>query len=147
MRHLLTNTDVSDFVVTCTKGPTYTTMIHNTSNGEIALGRVARVIAVKDETLGNVIKVGINKRETKNRKIGDIKKDTVPQCPPHALVVNDDLRNYRIDNKKLYHKDGRSWDIDYSYYCGILDDKLNNDQMQWYKLKNDTIEYTTEFNI
>ena len=97
---------------------------------------------------GTIKKIGINKRETKNRKVGDIKEDSVPQCPIHPLVVNDALYNYKIDNHKLIHlPTNRSWDIDYSYYVNILDEQLNDKTMKWYELRGNELLPIDKFNL
>lgn len=148
VEYIFTNTNIEDFVQTCTKGPTYTKMIQQNKDGNLELGRVARVIAVKDDNFGIIKKIGINKRETKNRKVGDIKEDSVPQCPIHPLVVNDALYNYKIDNHKLIHlPTNRSWDIDYSYYVNILDEQLNDKTMKWYELRGNELLPIDKFNL
>ena len=138
IQYLLNNTDVSDICLTCTKGPTYSNMVQYNNDGTIdTLGKVARVIAVTDEHLGIIKKVKTNKDST-------LKTDTVALCPPHPLVVNDALSNYRISNGKLIHKDGRSWNIDYAYYARELDNVLDT---PWYELKNEQLSLTKKFNL
>lgn len=137
VKHLLDNTTVEDFCLTCTKGPSYSDLIQHNKNGDINLGRVSRVIAVLDKNLGVLVK-------TKNKADGGIKEDTIPLCPSHPLVVNDALYNYYIENGRLHHSDGRSWEIDYGYYARELDKVLD---LEWYKLKGESLSKTKEFNL
>jgi hypothetical protein len=170
--HLLNNDKVSDFITTGTKGPSYYEMCHQTSNGEIPVGKVSRLFAVKDESLGLVVKkkwaevkpnaaqkragttVSMLLEEYRNKgkqlkqengvwKAHQI--DKVSLCPPHALIVNDALYNYHIENKRLIHEDGRSWEIDYGYYCGELDRALNEEA--WMQLIDEKLEVTKRFNL
>lgn len=144
VKHLLSNTEVSDFCLACTKGPGYKKMIQHNKNGDVELGKVGRVIAVLDDNLGTIVKQKVYKTATKNHSVGEIKEDTVALCPPHPLSVNDALYNYYIKGGRLYHIDGRSWAIDYAYYCRELDKSLD---VIWYKVKNENISLTKEFNL
>lgn len=133
------------FVTTCTKGPGYSNMVQYNKDEIVELGKVARVIAVTDENYGVVKKRKVIKKETKTKNVGDIQEDTIPLCPPHALVVNDNLANYKIENHKLYHiPSGKCWDIDFKYYLDQLEKALD---VTWYEMKNDKVEYTEKFNI
>ena len=145
LKKLLEHNIVEDFCVTCTKGPTYDYMVQYNKDETVKLGKVARVIAVTNEELGIIKKVGVVKRESTNKHIGDLKEDTVALCPPHALIVNDDLNNYYIENEHLYHKEtGESWEIDYAYYARELDKALN---IPWIQLKHGIESLTEEFNL
>lgn len=137
VKHLLDNHDVSDFCLTCTKGPSYKHLIQHNKNGDIDLGKVSRIIAVTDDNLGVL-------KKTKAAPGGGVKEDTVPLCPPHPLVVNDALYNYSIKDRKLWHVDGRSWNIDYAYYARELDKVLD---IEWYQLKNESLTKTKEYNL
>lgn len=137
VQHLLDNTNVEDFCLTCTKGPTFRNMVQQNEGGEIELGKVARVIAVTDEYLGPIKKVKY-KDNVKS-------ENTIPLCPEHPLVVNDDLKHYSIKNGRLYNNyTGEDWEIDYNYYAGELDSALN---VPWYEMKNDSFKITTAFNL
>lgn len=145
VQYIYNDTRVHFFVTTCTKGPGYSNMIQYNKDGVLELGKVARVIAVTDENYGIVKKRKTIKKATKSKNVGDIQEDTVALCPPHALVVNDNLANYKIENHKLIHiVTGESWDIDYAYYLEQLDKALN---ITWYEMKNDKVEFTEKFNI
>ena len=134
VKHLLDNTNVSDFCLTCTKGPTYKYMVQYFSDGHsVELGKVSRVIAVEDNYLGFIKKHKANK------------EDLVALCPPHPLVVNDNLMNYKIENRQLVHiPTGERWNIDYAYYARELDKALD---IPWYELKNESFKLTKNYNI
>lgn len=139
VQELLNNTDVSDFCLTCTKGPTYKGMKQYMNGHEIELGKVARVIAVTNEEFGAIKKYKFMKAD------GTMKEDSVALCPPHPLVVNDNLANYKIENGILYNiVTSESWKIDYAYYARELDRALS---ISWFKLKNDEACFTHEFDL
>ena len=138
IQYMLDNKSVSDLCVTCTKGPGFKTMIQYNSYGEVTLGRVARAIAVTDETYGIIKKVKTKPGTT------DLQYNSIPLCPPHPLIVNDDLNNYYIKNNRLYNKiTGENWEIDYSYYVNELDKALD---ITWYELKEESFKITKKFN-
>lgn len=135
--YLLEHTVVADFCLTATKGPTYSSMIQETSSGDIVLGKVARVVGVTNPNLGEV------------RKIKGPSRDLVANCPPHALVVNDALINYTIsgprNNRVITHlPTGKTETLDMSYYVDLLDKALDE---PWYKLYKNNLTFTTEFNL
>lgn len=146
VQNLLNNTNVEDFCLACTKGPTYDTMIQYMSDGTSTnLGKVSRVIAVTDIRYGTIKKQGIVKRSSTNKRAGDLKEDSIALCPPHPLVINDALYNYKIENRKLICiPTGKSWNIDYAYYARELDKALN---ISWYSIINDKVEFTKQFNL
>ena len=141
VQHLLDNTTVSDFCVTCTN-TAYKSMVQLMSDGtEVPLGKVGRCIAVEDERFGLV-----KKRKTYN---GQPREATVALCPPHPLMVNDDLQNYTIENGYLYHQATpdqpmTKYAIDYAYYARELDKALD---MPWYYIVNSEVGFTKEFNL
>ena len=140
VKHLLENTSVEDFCLSCTKGPTYTGMIQHNQDGDLELGKVSRVIAVTDERFGIVKKV---KRDKVTKEI--IKEDTVALCPPHALILNDALINYYIENGKIINKEtNESYEIDFAYYARELDKALD---IPWYSIVNEKIGFTKQFNL
>lgn len=144
VEHLLKNTTIEDFCLTCTKGPGYRGMIQHNTFGDVELGKVGRVIAVTDKEYGTIVKTKTYAKATANHPAGSTKEDTVALCPPHPLCVNDALYHYYIRDGKLCHSDGRSWDIDYAYYARELDKALD---VVWYKLKNESLNKTKEFNL
>src|SRR5699024_6528081 len=109
------------------------------------LGKVSRVIAVTDIRYGTIKKQGIVKRSSTNRRAGDLKEDSIALCPPHPLVINDALYNYKIENRKLICiPTGESWSIDYAYYARELDKALN---ISWYSIINSKVGFTKQFNL
>lgn len=140
IKHLLNNTNVEDFCLTCTKGPTYNGMIQYNDDYDLELGKVARVIAVENEEFGIIKKV---KRDKLNNEI--VKSDSVALCPPHPLVVNEDLKNFKIEDGHLVRiSSGEYWPIDYAYYARELDKALD---IPWYEMKNDSFKLTKQFNL
>ncbi len=134
---LLKHDNVNDFAMNATKGSTYSGMVHTINGVEYSLGKVARVIAIENKAYGDV------------RKIKGETKALVPNCPPHALIVNDDLRNYRIEgdynNRRIVSLDGSINELlDMNFYAGKLSTVLNK---TWYKIKNDTLTKTDEFEL
>lgn len=146
IKHLLENTSVEDFCLGCTKGPTYDTMVQYMKDGSIVdLGKVSRVIAITDDYYGAIKKRGMVKRTTKNKQEGDLKEDSVALCPPHPLVINDALYNYKIEDKYLIRiSTGEKWAIDYTYYARELDKALD---ISWYAIVNDKKGFTKRFNL
>ncbi len=138
IKELLENTNVSDFCVTCTKGPTYKLMVQYFEDGtREPLGKVARCIAVEDKQYSFIKKV--------KTLHGVQKEDMVALCPIHPLVINDNLQNYKIENQHLIYKPtGKAWKIDYSYYARELDKALD---IPWYEMKNDQFGLTKQFNL
>lgn len=146
VKHLLTNTCVEDFCLCCTKGPTYDTMVQYMSDGSVVnLGKVSRVIAITDDYYGPIKKRGMVKKTTRNKQEGDLKEDSIALCPPHPLVINDALYNYKIENKQLVRiSTGEYWDIDFAYYARELDKALD---IPWYSMINDKFTFSKEFNL
>lgn len=137
IQELLNNKNVEDFCLTCTKGPTYKCMRQYNKNGTIDLGKVSRVIAVTDENLGLVKKVKV---------INGVESyGTIPQCPEHPLVVDDNLRHYAIAGGKIKNKiTGDIYTIDYKYYVTLLSDALD---VEWYSMINEKFEKTEMWNL
>lgn len=137
VKYLLDNTNVDDLCLTCTN-VAYKSMVQLMSDGtEVQLGKVGRCIAVENEEFGLV----------KKRKMykGELKEATVPLCPPHPLMVNDDLKNYKIEKGCLVHiPDNKKYKIDYAYYARELDKALD---VPWYAIKNDKKGFTKKFNL
>lgn len=136
IKFLLEHNIVNDFAMNATKGNTYYGMIHTINGVAYELGKVARVIAVENHKYGEV------------RKLKDNAKDLVANCPPHALVVNDDLSNYKLEGdystRSIIHIDGTREKLDFVFYANLLERTLNK---TWFKLKNDTLAITNEFSL
>lgn len=137
---LLEHTKVNDFILTCTKGATYTAMVQKTRDGDIELGKVARVIATVSNKYGEV-----RKQKMVNDKLSE---DLVANCPPHTWVVNDALHNYRLEgglsDRRIVHENGDQAKVDMGYYARQLDKALD---ISWVRLSNGRLVHTQEFNL
>ena len=125
----------------CTKGGTYKSMVQKNIDGDEELGKVSRVLAVTDENLGVV----------KKQKIvnGQLREDTCAQCPPHALIMNDDLANYVIEGPRNNRTitnivTNEWWNIDYHFYVEELEKVLN---IPWFELHHNELKPITKFNL
>lgn len=117
MRSILKNTNITDFIINCKKGPSYRGVIQRMADGsEIQLYKCNRVIAVKDKSYGSLYKYKAN------NKTGGFSYESMPNAPEHCLCLNDDLSSYDFD--ELRSK------IDYMYYIRRLSDKLGNHYKQ-----------------
>ena len=141
VKYLLEHNNVNDFILTCTKGPTYSHMVQETRDGDVRLGSVARVIATVTPKYGQVRKVKYNAN-------GTVSRDLCANCPDHTWITNDALYNYHIEgpinNRELVHVSGMRAQIDMKYYVNQLDKVLD---IPWYKLKDGKLTFTKEFNL
>lgn len=138
---LLEHDSVADFCVSYSRSKKYKTMVQKCRDGDIDLGRVARVIATTTEKYGAI----------KKQKFVDgvFQEDTCANSPGHTWVINDALYNYRFEGKlgerELVHiPTGMRAKIDWAHYARMLDTVLDRD---WYKLKNGQFAFTHEFNL
>ena len=124
---IVKNTDLSDFIMTCTKGPTYSSVVHRMSNGmEIELYRANRVIATKDTTLGRLYKV----KKYKDK----LSYTQMPSTPEHCKTMNEALDSYNFDEVKK--------ELDYMYYIYRTLDLLD---IQWKELSGNNFNPTNRF--
>lgn len=142
--YILDNNNVRDMCLVCTKGNTYPRIVLKTETlGDIELGKLSRVMAIKSNEYGVV-------KKQKYNPDGSLREDTCAGCPPHALVMNDNLDNYIIEgprsNRIIYNKNNPTeyYDIDYSYYVEELEKALD---IIWYELKDGQFIYTKKFNL
>lgn len=126
--YLLHNENVNDLCLVCTKGPSYFSLVQKNKDNDIELGKVSRVIAIKNDNYGPI----------KKQKYVDgvLREDTCSNCPEHALVVNDKLSNYIIEgpinNRVIKNKITKeSWQIDYEFYVDLLESAMN---IHWFQL-------------
>lgn len=124
---IVSNKDLNDFVITCTKGPTYRGVIQRNANGDVDLFRANRVIASKDQSLGMLYKYKMYK--------GNISYAKMPNIPEHCKLMNDDLSHYKFDDYKN--------EIDYMYYISRCADLLD---MTWVKLSDGHFSITDDYN-
>ena len=110
-KNIVSCTNLNDFAMVCTKGPTYRGVIQMMGNGtERELFKANRVIATIDENYGLIYKYKIYKGERRLAKM--------PNIPEHCLPVNEDLSSYD------FHKDIQPR-LDYSYYIMRTADLLD----------------------
>jgi DNA polymerase elongation subunit (family B) len=125
---IVNNNNLFDFIIVCTKGPTFRGVVQRMSNGtEVELFKANRVIASKDTSRGMIYKYKMYK--------GNIQYNKMPDVPEHCKLVNEDLNSYDFNDIKK--------ELDYMYYieeCANLLDK------EFYQLKGTNIFKTNQFN-
>lgn len=110
-KNIVSCTNLNDFAMVCTKGPTYRGVFQVMGDGtERELFKANRVIATTDENYGLIYKYKIYKGERRLAKM--------PNIPEHCLPVNEDLSSYD------FHKDIQPR-LDYSYYIMRTADLLD----------------------
>ena len=110
-KNIVSCTNLNDFAMVCTKGPTYRGVIQMMGNGtERELFKANRVIATIDENYGLIYKYKIYKGERRLAKM--------PNIPEHCLPVNEDLSSYDFC-KDIQPR------LDYSYYIMRTADLLD----------------------
>ena len=110
-KNIVSCTNLNDFAMVCTKGPTYRGVIQMMGNGtERELFKANRVIATIDENYGLIYKYKIYKGERRLAKM--------PNIPEHCLPVNEDLSSYDF-RKDIQPR------LDYSYYIMRTADLLD----------------------
>lgn len=116
-KNIVSCTNLNDFAMVCTKGPTYRGVIQMMGNGtERELFKANRVIATIDENYGLIYKYKIYKGERRIAKM--------PNIPEHCLPVNEDLSSYDF-RKDIQPR------LDYSYYIMRTADLLD---ISWQQL-------------
>lgn len=110
-KNIVSCTNLNDFAMVCTKGPTYRGVFQVMGNGtERELFKANRVIATIDENYGLIYKYKIYKGERRLAKM--------PNIPEHCLPVNEDLSSYDF-RKDIQPR------LDYSYYIMRTADLLD----------------------
>lgn len=128
IQSLISNTNVSDFMMTCKKGPTYRGVVQRFDDGtEIPLFKCNRVYASKDKSLGQIFKYKMYK--------GNVSYAKMPNIPEHCKLANEDLDTYDFAEFKK--------DLDYMFYVERCADLLDID---WLWLNESTISRTDRFN-
>lgn len=101
IKTILSNNNISDFAITCKKGPSFRGVIQRYSDGtEKQLYKCNRVLATKDETQGMIYKYKMVK--------GTLSYYKMPDIPEHCLLINDDLKTYNFSEIKK--------ELDYMFY-------------------------------
>lgn len=124
--------DLQKFAISCTKGPTYSGVIHkrvidNTSI-EIPLTRANRVYATKDTSYGKLFKLKKYK--------GNISYTQMPNTPDNCKTINEDLSTYDFNDIKK--------DLNYMYYVSRTYDLLN---VVWKQLLGTSIQRINKFDL
>lgn len=121
--------DLEQFAISCTKGPTYRSVIHRMSDGsEIQLHRANRVYATKNNLYGKLYKLKMYK--------GNISYTQMPNTPDHCKTINEDLSTYKFDDIIK--------DLDYLYYIMRAYDLID---VKWKQLLNGHIHEINKFDI
>ena len=121
--------DISQFAITCTKGPTYSGVVHRLANGmEIPLHRANRVYATRDTTYGKLYKLKKYK--------GNITYTQMPNTPDCCKTINEDLSTYNFDELRK--------DISYMYYIERTVDLLDG---SWKQLIGNNLIEIHKFDI
>lgn len=125
---IVNNNNLRDFIIVCTKGPTYREVIHRMNDGtEVPLFKANRVIATKDESYGSLYKV--------KYRLGKKSYVKMPSTPEHSLTMNKDLSEYDMEEVKKT--------IDYMYYVQRTMDLLD---IEWYTFNGNELIRTNRFN-
>ena len=125
---IINNNNLTDFVMTCKKGPSYSKVIQRLSDGtEVDLFKCNRVIASKDKSLGKIYKI----KKYKDR----LSYTQMPSIPDNCRLMNNDLSTYNFNDVKK--------DLDYMFYIQKAADLLD---IQWYKLEGSSLSITNQFN-
>lgn len=127
VKSLLSNTDLMDFVMTTTKGPTYSEVVQKMLDGwEVPMFKCNRIVATTDERYGKLYKVKTNG--------GNRSYTQMANTPEHCLPVNDDMSKYSFDEIKKQ--------LDYNYYMERCYDMLD---MTFVELSHDIDFQTNQF--
>lgn len=127
VQSIVNNTNLTDFMMTCTKGPTYRGVIHRLANGmELELYKANRVIATKDASLGRLYKIKMYK--------GNISYTQMPNTPEHCKTMNEDLSTYNFSDIQK--------ELDYMYYIYRTLDLLD---IEWKELSGNNFNPTNKF--
>jgi len=107
---IVENTNLQDFAITCKKGPTFNRVVQRMNDGtEVQLYKCNRVIASKNNSLGQIYKIKKYKGQESYHKM--------PSIPDNCRLINKALDSYDFKEVKK--------DLDYMWYiqsaCELLD--------------------------
>ncbi len=123
------NKNLTDFVMTCTKGPTYSGVVHRMSDGkEYDLFKCNRVIATTDKSFGQLYKLKMYK--------GRVSYTKMPNTPEHCKTVNEALESYNFDDIRKT--------LDYMYYIQRTADTLD---IPWIEINGLNVSRTNRFDF
>lgn len=84
---IINNTDLMDFAITTTKGPTFKGVVQRMNNGfDVDMPKCNRLIATTDEKYGKLYKF--------KEVDGKVSYNQMPNTPEHCLCINDDMSTY-----------------------------------------------------
>lgn len=127
VKHIISCKDLAQFVVMCTKGPTFRSVIQRYADGtEVELFRCNRVIASKDSSLGKLYKIKMVN--------GQPSYYQMPNVPEYCKTVNKSFDTYDFNELRK--------EIDYVYYIERAVDLVNQD---WSILEGTSIHKTDQF--
>jgi hypothetical protein len=127
VQSIVANKNVTDFVMTCKKGPSYSRVVQRFADGtEKELFKCNRVIATKDENAGMIYKIKKYKDRLSYTQMANI--------PEHCKLVNEDLSTYNFEELQK--------ELDYMYYINRCADLLD---IQWYQIKGLDVFATNKF--
>ena len=110
IKFIVNHNEFRDFVMTCTKGPSYRGVVQRFDNGtQQELFKCNRVIASKTKSLGKIYKYKFYK--------GEVRYAQMPNIPDNCKLVNEDLSTYNFSEIKK--------DLDYMYYIQRTMDLLD----------------------
>lgn len=125
--------NIVDFLISCTKGPTFRGVVQRMYEGtsreyEVPLFKANRVIATKNRSYGKIYKTKMYK--------GNLSYHQMPNVPDHCMPLNEDLEDYNFDDLKP--------GIDYMFYILRTMDLMD---IQWSQLCQGEIFETHQFDI
>lgn len=129
VKSIVSCTNLQDFAISCTKGPSYSAVVHRLLNGmDVPLTRANRVYATKSTEYGKLYKLKKYK--------GNISYTQMPSTPEHCKTINDDLSKYNFNDIKK--------DLDYMYYIGRTYELLD---VKWKQLLGQNIIEINKFDL
>lgn len=128
IQSIVENKDLNDFIISCKKGPSYSSVVQRLDNGqEITLFKCNRIIASKNEKYGRLYKV----KKYKDR----LSYTQMPNTPEHCRLMNNDLSTYSFDELKS--------ELDYMYY---IEQAANMLDIKWVQLLHTQLIENNNFN-
>lgn len=128
VKSIVKNNNITDFVLTCKKGPSYSKVVQRFADGtEKDLFKCNRVIATTDSNAGMIYKI----KKYKDR----LSYTQMPNIPEHCKLMNEALDSYDFSQVKK--------EIDYMYYIQRCADLLD---IPWLQIKGLDVFHTNQFN-
>lgn len=129
MKTILEDNNVIDFVLSCTKGPSYSRVVQRLDNGvEIELFKSNRVIATKNAHLGKIYKIKKYKDRLSYTQMAGI--------PDNCKLMNEALDTYNMSDLRK--------ELDYMFYIEKTIDLLD---INWQQVYHGRIFENNDFSI